>query len=840
MKMASKDNTSLIGLYQGDASTIMGRSMAQTDRVNNHEVPLPGLSDPPTERLGLNNHEGSSGPEPESESEIEEEAPSAAWKMQVKKVFNSIWWSVVVVLFTIYALFSDDVRMLAFDQSADFTFYTITCITMGIFSVNIVTDTLVKQNYFLGLFFWLDFISTLSLLGDIGWVIPEDNGSAERITDIAKSARAGRIARIVRLIRMLRIIRITKLYKEVKDKQQSLYEKLSSLRIHPETGPAPKKELHEVNLPLRKSTFTIKNSENIKLDENDAPKESRISKLLSKLTTQRVVVLILLLVACLPAFQSESYTSYSTPNYYAGQIFNSGITDSTICSTYVDFQKDEQYPLIFIDGPGCHYVNPDTPPSSLRVTEKDTTQEGNFTIIVDIRSYTQLESILSICWIIFICVLLMVGAIVFSYDTHSLVVVPFESMFEKIRLLSQNPMTVWDAENEDEIGAFTLQYKMEGLEAVNKQENYETFILENVIRKIAKLLAVEFGEAGCKIITENLAAYDYLNPITPGTKIYGIFGFIQILDFVEMTERLQTKVIKFVNQIAEVVHATVDKCKGSTNKNIGDGFFVYWKFDQSDILPTPDGFLPKTAHADLIVELAIYSFIKIIAKIAKLKHIRKRKAKIALGIHAGWAIEGSIGSVYKIDVSYLSPNVNIASRLAAATKQYGVPILISEHMYDKMPKYCRNFCREIDIVKVKGSTIPLKLYTIDLDTTELKKKYCKYSGIEVDDRKFERTQRKKQFITALKNDKENMKNKIIGDKDVIKMRSGVGTEFCFYFKEGYVNYLKGNWNQCIESFKKALLVRPRDGPTLTLMAYIESLGCNPPVGWRGYRTLTEK
>ena len=44
----------------------------------------------------------------------------------------------------------------------------------------------------------------------------------------------------------------------------------------------------------------------------------------------------------------------------------------------------------------------------------------------------------------------------------------------------------------------------------------------------------------------------------------------------------------------------------------------------------------------------------------------------------GWAIEGAIGSTYKIDASYLSPHVNMASRLEAATKQYGASILLSD------------------------------------------------------------------------------------------------------------------------------------------------------------------
>jgi class 3 adenylate cyclase len=42
--------------------------------------------------------------------------------------------------------------------------------------------------------------------------------------------------------------------------------------------------------------------------------------------------------------------------------------------------------------------------------------------------------------------------------------------------------------------------------------------------------------------------------------------------------------------------------------------------------------------------------------------------KMGFGLHCGWAIEGAIGSFYKIDASYLSPNVNMAARLEAATK----------------------------------------------------------------------------------------------------------------------------------------------------------------------------
>jgi class 3 adenylate cyclase len=41
---------------------------------------------------------------------------------------------------------------------------------------------------------------------------------------------------------------------------------------------------------------------------------------------------------------------------------------------------------------------------------------------------------------------------------------------------------------------------------------------------------------------------------------------------------------------------------------------------------------------------------------------------MGFGLHLGWAIEGMIGSSFKIEASYLSPNVNIAARLQNATK----------------------------------------------------------------------------------------------------------------------------------------------------------------------------
>jgi class 3 adenylate cyclase len=67
-----------------------------------------------------------------------------------------------------------------------------------------------------------------------------------------------------------------------------------------------------------------------------------------------------------------------------------------------------------------------------------------------------------------------------------------------------------------------------------------------------------------------------------GQRVYAIFGFCDIRSFTESTEVLQTKIMLFVNQIAEITHSMVDKYGGSANKNIGDAFLLVWKYKHEE------------------------------------------------------------------------------------------------------------------------------------------------------------------------------------------------------------------------------------------------------------------
>lgn len=141
----------------------------------------------------------------------------------------------------------------------------------------------------------------------------------------------------------------------------------------------------------------------------------------------------------------------------------------------------------------------------------------------------------------------------------------------------------------------------------------------------------------------------------------------------------------FVNEVAEIVHSMVDSMSGSANKNIGDAFLLVWKYSPNDYHPDPDNPKNLKLKNDKYIkqrgDMAVLSFLKIITSIVTSKKLEKYKkheglnarmkdysVKMGFGLHMGWGIEGAIGSGFKIDASYLSPNVNMASRLEAATK----------------------------------------------------------------------------------------------------------------------------------------------------------------------------
>ncbi len=102
--------------------------------------------------------------------------------------------------------------------------------------------------------------------------------------------------------------------------------------------------------------------------------------------------------------------------------------------------------------------------------------------------------------------------------------------------------------------------------------------------------------------------------------------------------------------------------------------------------------LRRIPGIDEIADRALIAYLKVIAEINRNRQVlsfrtdprltrddtEQYKVRMGFGLHVGWAIEGAVGSDYKVDATYLSPHVNMAARLETASRQYGVPLLLSQ------------------------------------------------------------------------------------------------------------------------------------------------------------------
>ena len=70
-------------------------------------------------------------------------------------------------LATIYALLGDDLRLLVFTKEVDEIFTVLSGLALLAFSVEIVLASIGIPDYFSSFFFWLDLISTVSIIADI-------------------------------------------------------------------------------------------------------------------------------------------------------------------------------------------------------------------------------------------------------------------------------------------------------------------------------------------------------------------------------------------------------------------------------------------------------------------------------------------------------------------------------------------------------------------------------------------------------------------------------------------------------------------------------------------------
>lgn len=835
----------------------------------------------------------------------------------VKTIFESEVMIVIMLILTIWALYGEDLKIACTDKDADLAFEVIISLAFFLFMLEMIAQAFYNDDYFNipkywtgkkdeneettpnssflerfqfgSFYFWLDFVATLSLLLDMQWIIGDSlmnkiNGSDT--IDANNPAEASRAtttsAKVVRVIRMVRLVRIAKLYKygaKLKNEQLAAF-----LDFTAEEHSSFDDKSIDTAASTKASSSSVENDNN----PNIAEEESQVGRLMRDLVNKRVLIMVLVLLLVISLLSQEEFDiSYLLS---ADFIQNMAVKNSTNPALYNSGLElaikvsEDNLDVIGLNLNGIKYVYDTELIDSLRPIEKliyeSVTDDFTTQIIFDRRTYVQKAAEFSMGSTTFVIFLLLIGIYVFSMDINQLVITPIEKLVALVKRISLNPLGV--------------EYKMLGDED-GFEEGMETTTLLSTITKVGGLLKVGFGEAGAGVIAKNLGSSKggKLNLLSKGSIIRSIFGFCDVRQFTDTTECLQEDVMLFVNRIAFILHGIVVQCAGSANKNIGDAFLLTWKLDNLSL-----------EEVENIADQALMAFCKSLVHLSRhesfimrfssssMTRLYKRfpdyHVRIGCGLHAGWAVEGAIGSDRKIDASYISPHVNTSEFLESSTKAYGVPLLMSDAFHENLSNIAQSYCRKVDHIKRSGEEDPMTLFTYDadlsidwesIDQQRRKRKAARgrrrWQSLKIKDinalrNKFDtgpisepsikEKQKRGSFTRFLllksgksgkfKQDSDDDDNDLaapkivikpytkkswVEDEDLVDMRSHYTAKLKKHWERAIDKYIEGKFEEAMKSLNSIVDFNENDGPTLHLIKRIKEAGGTAPANWPGYR-----
>ena len=472
------------------------------------------------------------------------------------------------------------------------------------------------------------------------------------------------------------------------------------------------------------------------------------------------------------------------------------------------------------------------------------------------------------------------------------VLYPINSMMDKVDRIRQDPLARFDESRKTDMERITRTARLNTATSFAgrwrakreltrvAESSLETVMLEKTIVRIGGLLAVGFGQAGAKIVAQNMSNESSMDvhAMVPGRRIGAIFGHIGIENFSVLTSVLQHRVMLFVNQICDIVHGIVDEFHGISNPSNGDSFLVVWKLDDP-----PPAFPEPFSRYSQTHDMAVAACVKILIALGRsielseyglLPSLKQKipnfKVALSFGLHKGWAIEGAIGSNLKIDPNYLSPDVNVAEVLQLANAQFGTVILASKALVSSCSEGMQVMFRQIDCLQLHSARDPIQVHSLDLDFhRQLLSRYEAEHAIMTGARTQGTCISKSRIQTDRDRRKENRWRANIPEdlhKDKLFrllrhpfVRDGL---FLQQFKSGLLNYECAEWEIARDAFAQTMhaLVREieenvedrveglkplvsyeqlSDGPSMFLHAFMKKTNFIPPTKWKGVRELYE-
>lgn len=256
--------------------------------------------------------------------------------------------------------------------------------------------------------------------------------------------------------------------------------------------------------------------------------------------------------------------------------------------------------------------------------------------------------------------------------------------------------------------------------------------------------------------------------------------FSDIAGFTSISEKLApTELVELLNDYTTEMSAVIMDNRGTIDKYNGDAIMAFFG--------APVYFDNHAACACKAVLQMQKTLDSICARIAP-SATGTASFYTRIGVNTGKMVVGNMGSKNKFNYTVLGDSVNLASRLEGANKFYNTRILIGENT--QLAIDGEFAVRLIDIVKVKGKTMPEKIF------------------------------------------------------ELIDLRSnltGRFMEFLSYYDQGMNNISGKNWKGAVTAFSNALSIMPADTPSKIHLSRCEKFIITPPdQNWDGSYSLENK
>ncbi len=176
--------------------------------------------------------------------------------------------------------------------------------------------------------------------------------------------------------------------------------------------------------------------------------------------------------------------------------------------------------------------------------------------------------------------------------------------------------------------------------------------------------------------------------------------FSDIRGFTAFSEkRKPEEVVAMLNEYFAIMVGVINRHGGVVDKFIGDAIMAIWG-------------APKGSDQD--AQMALRACIEMRKGLNELNEKRIARGEnpimIGMGLHAGRAISGTIGSDERMEYTVIGNTVNTASRIEASTKAFGADLLVSD---DVISRVGNNFILDYaGAAEVKGRSDALKMYKV--------------------------------------------------------------------------------------------------------------------------------